>query len=150
PSFAREAGEPDPAVQESLNKNKEWTRTAVDDFRFRPDDLPALLDAINFAAQCNLGFTEPFSRLAFSLQELVHRAKDPRVAVLVFENLGSGVPATSLYWPALQQQWVQVLSKVPLDWVDCGQETATCNRRNHAGSIAAATVATPTAKAGLR
>src|SRR5262249_18481723 len=27
PSFAREAGEPDPAVQESLNKNKEWTRT---------------------------------------------------------------------------------------------------------------------------
>jgi hypothetical protein len=122
PSFAKGGKEPNPEVQKSLNKSKEWIRKTLDDFPFRLEHLPALLDGINFPAQWNLGFTEPFSRLAFTVQKLVREARDPRVAVVVFHNLGNGVGPTSLYWPALQQQWTQILTKVPLDWLMAGKK----------------------------
>jgi HEAT repeat protein len=117
PSFVKNANEAVPAVQKSLNKSKEWSRKALDDFSFRLQDLSALLDGINYPAQWNLGFTEPFNGLVFVMQKLVHEAKNPDVPVFVFQNLGDGVPASSLYWPAIQQQWIQILPRVPLDLV---------------------------------
>lgn len=83
--------------------------------RFSLEDMGVLVDGINLTAQWNLGFTEPFNRLAFETQKAVHNAKDPQVALYLYKNLGKGVSPDSVYWPAMQQLWLEFLPKVPLD-----------------------------------
>jgi len=105
----------DQALKDSLAKSRQWVRERLDDCRFNLENLAALVEGINLAAQWNLGFTEPFTFLSYKLQNVVHESKDPLLAVLAFNNLGNGVPPASPYWPVIQQQWIQLLPKVPLD-----------------------------------
>jgi HEAT repeat protein len=117
PSFISPGQSPKKELQKSFEKNKKMICRLVDDAEFKLDDIPVLVEGINLAAQFNLGFTEPFSRLSFRLQNLVQESDDPKVAVLAFTNLGKGVRPGSYYWPAIQRQWTQVLAKVPVEFM---------------------------------
>jgi len=108
---------PAPGLKESLKCSTDWVRGTIATFRFSPDDLAALIEGINLPARFNLGFTEPFTTLSLHVRKIVHLSKSPLPALYVFNNLGKDVPPDSLYWPAIQQQWLQVLARVPVDYL---------------------------------
>jgi HEAT repeat protein len=107
----------DHALSDSLAKSRQWVREKLDGCRFDQENLANLLEGINQAAQWDLGFTEPFTFLSFKLQNVVHESKDPLLAVHAFNNIGNGVPPESHYWHAIKQQWAELISKVPLDFL---------------------------------
>ena len=117
PSFLSPRQSPSDELKKSFEKNQILIRRLLDDFQFKFDDIPDLIEGINVVAQFNLGFTEPFSRLSFKLQNLVQDSEDPRTAVLAFTNLGDGVLPDSPCWPAIQRQWAEMLRKVPVEYL---------------------------------
>jgi len=103
------------ALRETLEQSRLWVCRSLDEQHFSTEDLPRLVQAINLTAQLHLGFTEPFSRLTFKLQNEIDRTKEPMRAVIAFDRLGKGVPLDSLYYPAIQQQWTRILTRVPVE-----------------------------------
>lgn len=113
---------PEAGVKRSLHESREWVGKTLDDCRVSREELPVLAESINLIARFNLGFTDPFSRLSFKLETVVHQSKDPVQALYVFQALGKEIPADSLYWPAIQEQWLRLLASVPIEFLILGKQ----------------------------
>jgi hypothetical protein len=74
--------------------------------------LPAFVRGVNIAAEFDLGFTEPFSRLSFKVQALAKESKDPQPLTFAFTRLGDAVPKTSPFAEAVERNRFQVFTNV--------------------------------------
>jgi HEAT repeat protein len=93
----------DKKLQETVQSAQAWAAKAVDNLPQSPSALPALVRGLNSAAEFNLAFTEPFSRLSFKLQSLAKDSSDLVPLGYALAHLGEGVgPQSALLLPIHQ------------------------------------------------
>jgi HEAT repeat protein len=108
-------------LQEAAQAAMLWAGQSVDNLRFSPQVMAALVHGLNSTAEFPLGFTEPFSRLHFKFRALVQQARaDPDMPPLAYAliHLGESVPTNSPLYPALGWDvWELLNNTAVLDWM---------------------------------
>jgi HEAT repeat protein len=109
----------------SLQRTQDWVKQAVDELPYSPWVIPAFVRGINSAAEFDLGFADPFSRLSLKLQALVQDSKDIQALSYAMSRLGQGVPSTSPFFAAIQRNRYHVItSSHYLDWLIATKQQA--------------------------
>jgi len=100
----------DAELQSSLQKSGAWVAKTLEDVPYSLWTIPAFVRGINTAAQFELGFAEPFSRLSLKFQTLTMESKDLKELMYAFTHLAERVSRESPYWPSIERNLHQVLT----------------------------------------
>jgi|GEM_PF-2891218 len=98
----------DPQLKSQIQETMKWANEAVD--KLPPLAVPALVRGINCAAQFQLAFTEPCSRLSLRLLALADKNEDLPSLMYAMNDLGKGVPKGSPYLESFQRIRLKILT----------------------------------------